>query len=144
MSKIESFSGDYRFLSNFFRATRTIILDGVEYWSIEHAYQAAKTLDYTERAQFRFGTPSEAKRLGKTVKIRQDWEHVKEDFMLDFLRQKFIDTDLEEKLVSTGDAELIEGNYWGDVYWGVCKGIGLNRLGVLLMQVRSEIVSKHH
>jgi ribA/ribD-fused uncharacterized protein len=139
MTKIESFSGDYRFLSNFFRATAPVILDGIEYSTVEHAYQAAKTTNLTFREKFKYGTPGDAKRLGKSVQLRSDWEQIKESIMLDLLRQKFIGTGLEKKLLETGDAVLIEGNWWKDTYWGVCDGVGQNRLGILLMQVRSEI-----
>ena len=59
--------------------------------------------------------------------------------MEDFLRQKFTDSDLKEKLLATGDAELIEGNHWGDVIWGVCNGIGENNLGKLLMNIRNDL-----
>ena len=136
--KIESFSGPYRFLSNFFRATNGVIFDGQEYPTVEHAYQAAKCAIPTDRLRFITGTPTEAKRLGRIVLLREDWESVKESFMLDFLRQKFLGTDLTANLLATGDAELIEGNYWRDKYWGVCNGEGKNRLGILLMQVREE------
>lgn len=144
MAKIESFSGNYRFLSNFFRPTANVILDGVEYSSVEHAYQAAKTTNTDDRKQFQFGTPSEAKRMGRGLSLRSDWETVKESVMLDLLRQKFIGTDLEVSLRATGDAELVEGNYWQDTYWGVCDGVGQNRLGVLLMQVRDELKAQRH
>lgn len=144
LAKIESFSGNYRFLSNFFRPTANVVLDGVEYSSVEHAYQAAKTTDTEARKQFQFGTPSGAKRLGRELSLRFDWETVKEVVMLDLLRQKFIGTDLEASLLSTEDAELIEGNYWQDIYWGVCGGVGQNRLGVLLMQVRDELKAQRH
>ena len=55
------------------------------------------------------------------------------------LQQKFSFTVLKRQLLETGAAELIEGNYWGDRYWGVCKGVGDNWLGKLLMTVRKEI-----
>jgi predicted NAD-dependent protein-ADP-ribosyltransferase YbiA (DUF1768 family) len=58
--------------------------------------------------------------------------------MLNLLRQKFQNPELREKLLCTGKLELIEGNYWGDTYWGVCRGVGENRLGKLLMLVREE------
>ncbi len=58
--------------------------------------------------------------------------------MLDLLRIKFTIPTLRERLLATGDQTLIEGNTWGDTYWGVCRGVGLNNLGTLLMQVREE------
>ena len=47
--------------------------------------------------------------------------------------------DLADCLVDTGDQPLIEGNTWGDRFWGVCGGTGMNHLGRLLMEVREEL-----
>lgn len=47
-----------------------------------------------------------------------------------------------DQLLATGGVELIEGNDWGDAFWGVCGGYGQNWLGVLLMLVRSELAYK--
>ena len=135
---IRSFSGRYQFLSNFFPCL--VIYEGVAYSSAEHAFQAAKTLSIPGRgyvAQAR--RPGEAKRRGRAVVLRSDWEEVKEAVMLGVLRSKFEDEDLRRQLVETGDAELIEGNTWGDRYWGVDQRQGLNRLGMLLMHLREEI-----
>lgn len=137
--KIESFSGDYRFLSNFYNATAYVVLDGDEYPTVEHAYQASKTTNPDDRRFFRFGTARDAKRMGRSVILRSDWEEVKLNIMLNLLRQKFTDTDLTKRLLDTKDAELVEGNYWNDTYWGVCNGVGDNHLGKLLMQVRDEL-----
>jgi ribA/ribD-fused uncharacterized protein len=85
-------------------------------------------------------TPGKAKRLGRKVTLRANWELIKIDVMLDLVRQKFQDPDLAWMLINTGDAELIEGNHWGDKFWGVCNGEGENHLGKILMQVRDEIL----
>lgn len=145
--KIDSFSGKYRFLSNFYRCY--IEYEGITYPSVEHAYQAAKTLSKNERSRIAaMSTPGEAKRAGRQVKLRADWEQVKVAIMLELLRKKFDPDALgayapnETKaaaLLATGDAELIEGNTWGDRFWGVCGGVGENMLGKLLMQVREEL-----
>lgn len=135
---IDRFRGDYRFLSNFWLAF--VVLDGIEYRSVEHAYQAAKTLDPTWRSSIRgCPTPGDAKRMGRRVPMRKDWDDVKVDVMLDLLRQKFQHESLRWLLLDTGNEELVEGNDWGDKFWGRCRGEGLNLLGELLMQVRSEI-----
>ena len=135
---IDKFEGEYRFLSNFWLSP--VKFDGVEYPSVEHAYQAAKTLNPQIRQNIQSQpTPNMAKKIGKNVELREDWESIKEVVMLDLLRQKFRDQDLVQLLLDTGDKELIEGNWWMDFYWGVCNGIGKNRLGILLMQVRDEI-----
>jgi ribA/ribD-fused uncharacterized protein len=133
---IDSFSGPWGFLSNF--APCEVLLDGVAYPSVEHAYQAAKTLKLEQREKFLLNgvTPAMAKRMGRGVKLRPDWEEVKVGIMRDLLMQKFRPTILRRKLLSTFQAELIEGNRWGDTFWGVCNGVGENWLGKLLMEVR--------
>lgn len=142
MEAIESFTANYRFLSNFFPTAKPIVFGTLAFPSTEHAYQAAKFLDLELRKRFLTGTPGSAKRLAdklrKEGKLRADWTNIRESLMLHFLRQKFYQTDLMLPLLETGDAELIEGNCWHDTFWGVCNGKGSNKLGKLLMQVREE------
>lgn len=138
---IDSFQDEYRFLSNFYPSR--IYIDGVEYPTVEHAYQSRKTENPTVRELIRTArTPGEAKRMGSKVVLRSDWEEIKVDTMLNLLRLKFNLPTLNKMLLSTGNSELIEGNYWGDTFWGVCRGSGKNILGKLLMQVRQEIRDK--
>ena len=138
MNKISDFRGEYRWLSNFHLVE--VELDGLRFPSTEHAYQAAKTLDIAERRVIQaLPTCGQAKRAGQRLRLRDDWEQVKIPIMLDLQRQKYAVLYLREKLLATGDAELVEGNTWGDRFWGVCGGTGLNWLGRLLMQVREEI-----
>lgn len=136
--KINCFDGEYAFLSNFFPCV--IKFDNNNYPTVEHAFQAAKTNDKKEQFKvWQADTPGEAKRIGRKVTLREDWEEVKRDFMRDFIHQKFKNENLRKLLLATGDAELIEGNYWHDYYWGVCNGIGLNWLGKILMEEREKI-----
>ena len=138
MEPIREFQGKYRFLSNFWPATVSLLDDSSLYPSVETAYQAAKTTDVSKRTPFMYSSPGTSKRLGRKLKLREDWETVKLNVMLNLLRRKFAHPLLKQKLLSTGEAKLIEGNYWGDTFWGVCKGVGENNLGKLLMQVRKE------
>lgn len=137
------FDGDYRFLSNFYPCNVTY--GGKAYPSSEHVYQAAKTIDDSERETVRNSQGARAaKKAGKQVTLRANWDAIKDDVMLDVLRLKFSDKDLKKKLVDTGDKVLVEGNYWHDNWFGVCycekcKGVGKNRLGQLLMKIREEI-----
>ncbi len=137
--RIASFSGEYRYLSNFWPAEVTF--EGHRYPSVEHAYQAAKTLDAEARARIAaLPTPSEAKRAGRALTYRADWDRVKLDVMERCVRDKFINhAVLGAKLLATGEAELVEGNDWGDEFWGVCEGRGANHLGKILMKVRAEL-----
>lgn len=137
MNDILEFQGEYRWLSNFWPAK--VVLDGVEYPTVENAYQAAKTPP-TNRAGFVNCKPGEAKRLGRFVKIRDDWEDVKVDVMRGLIEQKFAaGTLLGSKLMSTGQVDIVEGNHWGDTFWGVYKGEGKNILGTLLQEQRKKL-----
>ena len=90
-----------------------------------------------ERERFLGLSGGRAKRLGR-VELRSDWEEVKIEVMREVLRCKFSQNpDLKAKLIATGDAELIEGNNWNDRFWGVCRGVGQNHLGRLLMELRA-------
>jgi ribA/ribD-fused uncharacterized protein len=139
-AKIDSFEGNYRFLSNFFPAE--VEFEGIRYPTVEHAYQSAKTLDRAARERIaKLPTPGEAKKAGRAVKPqRADWETAKFTVMEECVRYKFTHhPELRAQLLATGDAYLEEGNTWNDQIWGVSNGIGENRLGKLLMQVRKEI-----
>ena len=139
MSKvIDSFRGKFHWLSNFYSCS--VHYEGLTFGNTEAAFQAAKCLDMKERERFFSLSGGQAKRLGKRVELRPDWEDVKIDIMRQVLKSKFTQNpELREKLIATGDAELIEGNNWRDFYWGVCNGKGQNHLGKLLMEVRVEL-----
>ena len=138
MQKIDKFNGEYAFLSNFY--TSPIQHKGIVYPTVEHMFQAMKTLDETERIKIANAeTPGSAKRMGRSVALRGDWEDVKIDIMRTALALKFTTPGLKEKLLATGDAELVEGNTWNDRFWGVCGGTGKNMLGTLLMELREDL-----
>lgn len=145
-NRIESFTGEHRFLSNFWPAPVQIMVAGATGTSrvtaptVEHAYQALKTLDMGERRRvLEAASAGVAKRLGRTLTIRDDWEEVRVAFMLNLVRQKFEHPELAKLLLATGDAEIVEGNTWNDTFWGVCRGRGSNWLGRILMHVRTEL-----
>jgi len=134
---IDSFRGDFGFLSNFYEAS--VWLDGERYRSVEHAYQASKTTDEATKALIRDAkTPGIAKRLGYSCQLSPDWDARKVDVMRRLIREKFKNPLLRALLVATEDAELVEGNTWNDTTWGVCRGVGKNLLGKILMDVREE------
>lgn len=135
---INSFSGENRFLSNFYPSKIKV----GEYIAItvEHAYQACKTDDW-EEALWVLSTndPGVAKKRGQKVTLRKNWDGVKDETMFKLLEAKFKIPELAEKLIATGNQKLVEGNTWGDTYWGVCNGIGQNKLGEMLMEIRRII-----
>ena len=135
---IKQFRGEYRFLSNFY-PSKFKYKDKI--WpTVEHAYQATKTHDPQRQEQIRKANkPGQAKRMGRACDLRDDWEEV----MGGLLERKFAKPSLREKLVETHPATLIEGNHWGDDFWGVTErgeGEGRNMLGKLLMLLRMGFV----
>lgn len=135
---IDSFTGEYFFLSNFYPAP--LEFGGFVFPTSEHAYQAAKSNDIDVWRRFtKIPTPGQAKRLGRMIEIRPDWKQEKINVMRKILNNKFRDNkDLMQMLYNTGSAKLVEGNTWGDRFWGVCDGRGLNNLGILLMEIRDD------
>lgn len=136
---IDRFIGKYDFLSNFHECS--IEYKGHRYSSIEHAYQAAKASTEEERKEIQLAkTAGKAKKLGMQVKLRSTWDSEKLQVMEECLRLKFSPgSELAGYLLATGTEELIEGNTWGDKFWGTVKGHGKNHLGQLLMKIRAEL-----
>ena len=138
---VEKFDGEYRFLSNFWPVP--LKYEGLTYPSSEAAYQAAKTLDPALRLPFTTMTPGKAKRSGKNLLLREDWKEVSLQIMRDILVIKFHTyPELMELLCATYPGTLTEGNTWGDTFWGVCKGVGENHLGKILMAIRDEAIKE--
>lgn len=139
LSVISSFSGEYRWLSNFYPSPQTE--HGLTFPTNEHYYQACKATNIAD-AQFvlMHDSPGGAKKAGRAIKCRADWESVKLGAMRKGLILKFTQNPLLlQKLRETAGIMLVEGNTWGDRYWGVCKGVGENHLGKMLMQLRQEL-----
>lgn len=138
MKIISEFAFEYSFLSNFHECK--VDYQGLSYNSSESAYQAQKVVNEDKKKEFQYYHPGKAKRQGRKLKARTDWDNVKNQYMYEIVLAKFLQNDdIRKKLIDTGDAILIEGNTWNDTYWGVCNGVGDNHLGKILMQVREEI-----
>lgn len=134
---INQFIDEYYFLSNF--SSYPVEYDGIRYDNSEAAFQAQKCKDYKDRLQFGSLNSSEAKKLGRKVSLRPDWEDVKVQLMREIVYAKFEQNDdIREKLLLTGDEYLQEGNTWGDRVWGAVNGVGANLLGQILMEVREH------
>lgn len=146
MQTINSFRGKYYDFSNF--APRSVEYGGIVYGNSEACFQAQKTLDESLRRKLATMSPRDAKRFGGRrgpIKLRSDWEEAKYKLMREIVEAKFRQhPELKELLLSTGNAELIEGNTWCDNDWGACncpKCAGepkLNNLGIILMDVRKQ------
>ncbi len=134
------FRGAYAFLSNFYPSP--IPVGDLVAPTAEHAFQLLKTNNLEERRWIcDAATPAMAKRRGRTVTIRADWFQCRLEAMGMVLRMKFAPgTELAAQLIATGDADLVEGNTWGDQFWGVSRGRGQNHLGRLLMKIRAELL----
>ena len=137
VDRIDSFRGKFSFLSNFHLAATCY--EAVLYPTSEHAFQAAKSFRPEDREQIRRArTPAEAKKLGRYVNLRPDWDQVRTNVMFYVVLDKFArNPNLLRDLLATGDLPLIEGNTWGDTFWGQVNGKGENHLGKALMSVRS-------
>lgn len=155
-NKVKGFFGPYLWLSNFHLCE--VQYEGLLYPSSEHAYMAAKSTDSNIRRKFIINppiegydgltllhgktlSPSDARKLGQTIKLRDNWEEIKYDTMLEVVFNKFLrNKDIRQKLIETGDKYLEETCYWKDTYWGVDYKLGgKNNLGRILMKVRECI-----
>ena len=119
----------------------------MQWTTVEHGYQWAKA-DFSgipektiEKIHIEYLTltPGQCKEWGQKVKLVEDWEEIKIPVMRRLVKAKFQNPEMRAKLMATGDQELIEGNWWNDTFWGVCKGKGQNNLGKILMAERNEI-----
>lgn len=139
---IKEFQGEYRWLSNFYPVT--IVLDGIEYPSVEHAYMSQKSedSDWKEFCSDTNNKPGDVKRASRKIELVENWEEIKVDAMYKCLIQKFNKEPFKTKLLNTGDVYIQEGNTWNDKFWGFClkTNVGKNVLGKLIMDIRSSLI----
>ena len=136
---INKFSGKHRYLSNFWLSP--VAFCGTVYPSVENAYQAAK-FQKIDREVFISCSPYKAKMHGQLTITADNWNKEKLGVMTKLLEQKFADGSfLAQKLIDTGKCEIIEGNSWGDTFWGVCNGEGSNNLGKTIMSIRADLAA---
>lgn len=141
MAQVPSLRGTLAPLSNMYICPRGVFGRPTS----EHCFVEGKTLVASERSAVRrTESPYQAKKLGKTLTLRPDWDAVKLDVMRSVVRAKFAaDPDLAALLFATGDIEILERNAWHDKFWGFCecgrcRG-GENWLGRILMEVRTAL-----
>lgn len=151
---VYGFFDKHRFLSNFHLTP--VYFEGVVYPSNESAYQAAKSMDANTRVYFASMNPSQVKSAGRSIILRDDWlkeltnkdpegliVQTRDSIMYAINWDKYTrHPDLAEKLLETGDLILEETNWWKDDYWGVFEGKGLNKLGKILMRIRTKLKLK--
>jgi ribA/ribD-fused uncharacterized protein len=147
MEIINSFKGKYSFLSNF--SQFQFEYDGLTYYSSEAAFQAQKCSTIEGKIKYTLiKNPLRVKQMGRRETLPADWDVKACDIMYSILKSKFDNPVLKQKLLSTKDAYLEEGNTWHDNRWGNCScekckdTVGLNQLGKLLMRIRDEIDCK--
>ena len=144
--EILGFFRGHAFLSNFHECK--IEYEGLTFNSTEAAYQSSKTLDLKLRERFTTLSAALSKKEGRLLKLRPDWDRIKEDVMYNLCKIKFIEhEELRKQLLATGDKYLEETNWWKDTYWGAILESdgtrrGHNRLGHILMRIRGEIREK--
>lgn len=139
---INNFHSDptHAFLSNMALLDEPIVYEDIEYKSVENFYQAMKTTDQSLRISQIDLTPHESKKWGRRLPLRANWESIKRQVMWYALTQKFSQPRFAALMCALGDAVLVEGNYWHDTYWGVCKGVGENHLGKMLTEIKHKLL----
>lgn len=150
---VDKFAGEYEFLSNFYQGA--VKYKGISFNTAEHAYQCQKI---PEKLWHKINAIKTAKNAKMAVKVmlgdpargfvwnQAEWDAKKVDIMLEILLRKFSNMMHRDRLEMTAPAELIEGNTWGDKFWGVPvdrHGFrtkpGENMLGKLLMHIRDDM-----
>lgn len=143
---IKEFQGEYRWLSNF--SPVSIILDGNEYPSVEHAYMSAKSDDNSWKlfCSNKNNKPGDVKRMSKNIRLIGDWNNIKLNIMRDCIEQKFEQEPYRTKLLKTGNEYIQEGNMWNDKYWGFClkTNKGENNLGKLIMVMHDKLKEEEY
>lgn len=131
------FRNEYDFLSNFYNCK--ITYEGITYKNAEAAFQAQKEDNKTNRIVYSFVDGKTAKKWGRKTKLRKNWEEIKDNLMYEIVKEKFLQNDELKIKLKNIKKEIIEENYWNDTYWGVCNGIGKNKLGEILEKIKKEI-----
>lgn len=143
LNTIYGFFGPFRFLSNFHVVQ--IPYKGLVYPSTEAAYMSGKTDNLlTKTALANSKTPSDAKRIGRALELREDWNDIRIQVMEEVNLIKYTQDTLESKqlremLLVTNPCTLVEANWWNDTFWGECNGVGENNLGKTLMRIRDTL-----
>lgn len=129
------FRNEYWYLSNMYPCE--IRVNGLTFTCAEACFQSFKTTNLNERKKFQGLNGFEAKKLGKKLKLRSDWNDIRIEVMARVVNAKFKQNpELKHKLLNTGNLTIIENNTWNDTFWGKCNNKGLNNLGKIIMRLR--------
>lgn len=133
-----TFKENYAFLSNMYPCNVTLNVNGTarKFCCAESAYQAMKEPERVDK--FTRMNGYDAKRAGKTLTLRDDWNDVRLDVMREIVRAKFTQNPWLLAKLRTVTVPITENNTWNDTFWGVCRGVGENHLGKILMEVRDD------
>ena len=136
--------------SNFEPFDLPLVGDGISYNTVEHYYQAHKSLVHSVKQHIASQpSASMAKRAGRMVVLRPDWEEKKNLIMGIALNYKFKPTSSWGLRLRITTGEIVEYNNWHDVYWGICTcskccNTGKNMLGIMLMNIRARNLEKEN
>lgn len=133
------FRNELYFLSNMYPCK--VAYNGYTYSCAESAFQAQKCPELAH--EFVPLDGFQAKKAGRKVPLRPDWESVKMDIMKDIVSAKFNQNSRLYEKLSRVDSDIVEENTWNDTFWGVCRGKGQNHLGRILMQIRGNMKKSH-
>ena len=142
---IYGFQGKFRWLSNMWPVE--IEINGIKFMSSENAYQASKYSGQMDTIKKLALMPALETKTFVKDKILNPWTTVDFDnkklgYMKLFLKKKFENPTLRQKLINTGSVHIEETNTWNDTYWGCCpQSVGENNLGKLLMEIRQELIN---
>lgn len=135
---INRFINEYAFLGNFFPST--LSYNNMLWPTVEHAYQASKTNDIKQRLLInKCKSPYDAKKLGQCIILIDNWQINKIRIMQEIIHEKFKNPILQTLLLQTNDEELINVNFYNDIFWGIYNNLGENHLGKILMNERDII-----
>lgn len=131
------FRNEYWFLSNMYPCK--IRVNGLEFQCAEACFQSFKTTDLELRKKFQNLNGFEAKKLGKKIKLRPDWNNIRLEVMYRVVLAKFRQhPELFRKLKNVSEP-IVEDNTWHDTFWGMCNGVGKNNLGIILTAVQNNL-----
>lgn len=143
---ITEFQNEYRWLSCMVDVP--IVYKGLKYKSVEHAYHSAKSdnpkwKEFCQITASPYTVKQKADKLDALEKV-EGWDLKKIDVMRECLITKFNQEPFKSKLIDTKYEYIQEGNNWGDDFWGFDfkKNSGLNHLGMLIMEIRLELILK--